>query len=390
MEYSPYDLEIHSNPYPVYEQMRQQCPVYHNEDLGFWALFRYKDVQAAARDWETFTTREGTFLKQEITAMREFMPAEGKFLDLDPPRSMELRRVVTDAFAPKVINQKEDEIRSIVVDLIDRFASRGSADLVEEFANPLPVIIISQMLGIRREDEDNVSEWSHRMFERNPEDGKATASAYEAGYRIREYFEAMLEDRRSKPKDDLMTVLVQAEVNGSPLTNNEIVGMAVLLHAAGNDTTGRLIGSALWLLGENRDERQRLIANPSAIPAAIEEFLRYESPVCQEARTTTRDVEIGGSTIPAGQSVLLMFGSANRDEDVFPQSEKLDPRRNIKRHLAFGEGIHFCLGSRLARLETRIAIEEILRRLPNYEISGPIKWAQASVLRGPVALPARF
>jgi cytochrome P450 len=390
MDYSPYDTEIHSDPYPVYEHMRRECPVFHNEDFDFWALFRFDDVQAALKDWQTYTTREGTFLKHEIATMREFMPEEGKFLDMDPPRSVQLRRLLRDAFAPEAIQLMEGEIRSLVIELIDRFATKGSADLIREFASPLPVTIISGMIGISAEDQDDVSEWSHRMFDRNPDDGKATPEAYEAGHRLREYFNAMIEDRRLTPRADIMTQLVQAEVDGAPLTVNEIVGMALLLYAAGNDTTGLLIGSTLLLLGQRPDERERLIRDPSAIPAAIEEVLRYESPICQDVRTTTRDVEVGGTTIPAGKNVILVLGSANRDEGVFPQGEDMDLTRNIKRHLAFGEGVHFCLGAQLARVEARIAIEEFLKRVPEYEITGAIEWSQASVLRGPVTLPARF
>jgi cytochrome P450 len=390
MNYSPYTPEIHENPYPIYRHLRDKCPVFHNEELDFWAIFRFEDVQAASRDWKTFTTREGTFLKDEIAAMREFMPAEGKFLDMDPPRSAELRRLVKDPFALNEIKFMEPKIRSLVVHLIDLFADRGNADLAIEFAYPLPVTVISEMLGIPPEDHDDVSEWSHRMFDRNPSDGKATPAAYETGHRLRDYFHKMAAERRRVPRNDLMNLLVHSEVDGVSLTDDEIVGMAVFLYAAGNETTSMLISTALWLLDRHRDDRQRLQRDPSMIPAAVEEILRYDSPVCQEARATTRDVEIGGTVIPRGKKVLLVYGSANRDESEFSRSEELDLSREVKRHLAFGEGIHYCLGAPLARLETRVALEEILARVPEYEVTGPVIWNQASVLRGPVSLPVKF
>jgi cytochrome P450 len=384
--YSPYDPALQESPHPTYEKIRAGCPVYHNEELDFWALFRFADVQAAARDWQTFTSTSGAFLESELEAMREFMPPDGKFQDMDPPRSTELRRLVRDPFSVNAIAKKEPEIRAIVDKLIDRFAGRTQVDLATEFAEPLPVHVISYMLGIPLHDHARVSQLCHTMFQR--EDGRATPMAFEAGYSLRDYFVALAEERRRDPNDDLMSQIVKSEVRGVPLTLEEILGISIFLYAAGNETTSILIGNALWLLDQYPEERERLRADPSGIPDLIEEVLRFEAPVSQQARMTTRDVEVDGITIPEGKKVLLMFGSANRDEGVFSDAGRFDPSRPPQRHLAFGEGIHFCLGAPLARLETRVALEAILERIPNYRITGPIVWSRTSVLRGPVRLPA--
>jgi cytochrome P450 len=388
-DYDPYSRAQREDPHPLYRELRRSCPVYHNEPMDFWALFRFADVREASRDWRTFTSTSGSFLEEELEAMREFMPPEGKFQDMDPPRSAELRRLVRDRFAAGTISKDEPWIRTIVTELIDQFVDRGSADLATEFAEPLPVRVISDMLGIPRSEQPSVSQWCHVMFERNT-DGTATEQAFEAGYAIRSYLEAMAEARRTEQGDDLMTQIARSAIDGVPLTDNEILGMTLLIYAAGNETTSMLIGNAIWLLDQHPEERERLRADPAAIPAALEEMLRFEAPVSHQARMTTRDVDIQGVTIPKGKKVLLMYGSANRDEEVFEQSEAFEPARAANRHLAFGEGIHFCLGAPLARLEARIALEEILGRIPRYRVSGPIQWSQATVLRGPVRLPVEF
>ncbi len=386
--YSPFDGRMQTQPHETYTALRRGCPVYHNEELDFWALFQYEDVQAASRDWETFTSTSGSFLEGELEAMRQFMPPEGKFQDMDPPRCLQLRRLVRDRFAPATVAGMEAPVRAIVTSLIEGFLHRGSADLAVEFAEPLPVRVISKILGIPQPDHADVSRWCHGMFERD--EGAPTETAYFSGYAIRDFFLEMAEDRRLRPRADLMSEIANAEIDGVPLTPDEILGMVMLLYAAGNETTSMLIGNALIVLDQAPEERIRLASDPTAIPIAIEEILRYDAPVSWQARMTTRAVEVNGVAIPEGKKVLLMYGSANRDESVYTDAASYAPDRQAKRHLSFGEGIHFCLGAPLARLEARIAIEEVLRMIPNYRITGEIRWSGASVLRGPISLPSAF
>jgi cytochrome P450 len=388
-EYHPYADVVKEDPYPTYRDLRETCPVYHNEERDFWALFRFEDVRDASRDWQTFTSTSGAFLENELEAMREFMPPAGKFQDMDPPRSAELRRLVRDPFAPSAVQKQEPEIRALVTELIDRFADRGEADFATEFAEPLPVTVISDMLGIPRTDQGSVSHWCHVMFERTIE-GRATDAAYEAGYGIKEYFRSMMEERRRRPRADLMSHIANASIGDVPLTDDEVVGMTIFLYAAGNETTSMLIGNALWLLDRYPEKRAELVAAPEKIPTALEEMLRFEAPVSNQARMTKRDTELRGCVIPKGKKVLLVYGSANRDETAFPRADELDLDRPPARHVSFGEGIHFCLGAPLARLEARVALEELLRRIPEYRVTGPVQWSPASVLRGPVSLPVEF
>jgi cytochrome P450 len=388
MRYDPYDRAIHEDPYPTYAKLRAEAPVYHNEELDFWVLFRHEDVKAASRDWQTFTSTSGAFLESELKAMREFMPPEGKFQDMDPPRSAELRRVARDPFLPAHVATMEPAILAVVTELLDALEGRERVDLALEFAEPLPVRIISDMLGMPRVDQSRVSHWCHTMFERD--NGIPTPASWEAGYALRDYLSAMLVERRAKPTDDLMGHIVGARVDDVPLTDREIIGMTVFLYVAGNETTSMLLGNALWLLDQDPDLRARLRDDPSLIPGALEEILRFEAPVTHQARMTTRDVEVNGIVIPKGKKVLLMYASGNRDDAAFPDAALLDIDRPGGRHLSFGEGIHFCLGAPLARLEARIALEQILRRFPDYRVTGPVAWTMASVLRGPVRLPAEL
>jgi len=388
-KYDPHSYDLHEEPYPTYEALREKCPVYHNERLDCWAFFRFNDVQEASRDWETFTTAHGTFLKTEIDAVRQFFPAEGKFLDMEPPRHTELRGLLKEIFSTGEIKKKEPEIRSVVVELIEAFANRGKADLATEFAAPLPVRVISSMLGVPRGDEATVSQWSHEMHLRAP-DGMVPPVAMEAGHHMHDYFQGMINERRRQPREDVVNHLVFSTVEGAPLTDREIVGMSILLYIAGNETTRLLLTTAFRLLEQHPKERARLARDFFAIPAAVEEILRFDAPVSNEARTTTRDVEINGCVIPEGKQVLLVYGSANRDESKFEAADQLNLSRPPKRHLAFGEGIHHCIGAPLARLEARIALEEILTRIPNYKVVGPLEWCHSTVLHGPISLPVEF
>lgn len=263
-EYAPYSYEVHENPQATYASLRETCPVYHNERLDFWALLRFEDAQRASRDWEAFTTRDGTFLNDEIAFMRRFFPEEGKFLDLDPPRHRELQNLVAKPFSIQAIKAMEPEIQRLAVELMEAFVDSGKADLATDFAGPLPVRVISEMLGIPRSDQDRISQLSHDVFERDP-DGEAPPRALEGGQALHDYFREMINGRRLEPRDDIVSHLTHADVDGVPLTDNELIGMIFLLYVAGNETTRMLIATTLMLLGERPDERARMIADPAAI-----------------------------------------------------------------------------------------------------------------------------
>ncbi|HTU46905.1 MAG TPA: cytochrome P450 [Bryobacteraceae bacterium] len=384
-EYDPHSYRIHEDPYPIYAALRKRCPVYHNERLDFWALLGFREVQEASRDWRALTTAHGTFLQSEVQAVQEFFPEEGKFLDMDPPRHTELRNLIRGVFSAREIQKQELKIRAIARKLIDKFTG-GKVDLSLQFAAPFPVSVISELLGIPECDEHDVAQWSHDLHLRET-DGSLPEVAMKAGHNIHNYLQAMVDERRRSPRLDIVSRLAHSAIGGKSLTDREVIGMSLLLYVAGNETTRMFLTSAFRLLAENPEERARLARDCAAIPAAIEEMLRFESPISQEARTATREIEISGCPIPTGKQVLLVYGSANRDERAFADADKLIFSRPPQRHLAFGEGIHYCIGAALARCEARVALEETLARIPNYKLDGPVEWYHSSILRGPVTLP---
>ncbi len=392
MSYDPFDYGIHEDPYPVYGELRDRSPVHHIAKRDLWAIARYEDVRAALRDWKTFSNVRGTFLPEEREGIRQFFPPEGKFLDMDPPRHGQLRRLVEERFAAKNVKYLEPRIREVAVGLLERLP-RGAGepvDLSETFAGPLPVIVICEMLGVAPKDQANMRQWSIDVHLRDPGEGAVPDRGMKAGFRIKEHLAAMIRDRREEPRDDIVSDLVLASVDGRALSDDEIIGTCFFLFFAGNETTSQLIASALLLLDRDPSLRARLIADPALIPEAIEEVLRLESPVQVDCRSTTRDVEVDGARIPAGSEVLMMYGSANRDPAAFAEPDRFDLDRTGSRHMAFGDGIHFCLGAPLARLEARVALEEVLARIPGYRVVGPVERYHTAVLRGIVGLPVEL
>jgi cytochrome P450 len=385
--YDPFDYEMHADPFPTYERMRDEAPVAFIEERNLWAIFRYQDVRAALRDWRTFSAARGTFLPEEREGIKQFFPPEGKFLDMDPPRHEQLRKLVEDRFAAKNVKFLEPAIRGVTDELIDAFAGRPVVDVAHEFAGPLPVRVISDLLGIAREDQADVHQWSIDVHLRDPGDGRVPEKGMRAGFSIKAYFQRMIDERRAAPRDDVVGLLVDAHVDGVPLTDDEIIGSAFFLFLAGNETTAQLIANTILLLGNDLALRRRLVERPEDIPAALEEVLRVESPVQLDCRSTTRDVELHGAVIPAGSEVLMMYGSANRDARTFDDPDRVDLDGARPRHLAFGDGIHFCLGAPLARLEARVALEEFLRRFPDYRVADGVEPYHTAVLRGLLRLP---
>jgi cytochrome P450 len=355
--------------------------VYYNERREVWVLSRFSDVQAAARDWETFSSAPGVDLDDTGDVF-----GAGSFIDVDPPRHDELRDVVKRRFSPKEITHLETLIRHRAVQTIESLRHRDKVDLARDLAWPLPVAVICELLGVPDDAQGDLSAWLRAAIRRTPGEVKVSDSVWESASQVHRYFGQLAAERRKRPREDMLSEIVQADVDGDQLTE-EVLGMCFLLCVGGTETTFSLLGNALLLMDQHPEQRACIAEDPSRIPAAIEEFLRYESPVQYFARRATRDVRIHERVIPSGSRVVLLFGAANRDDRRWPDADCLDIQRQPQRHLAFGEGIHHCLGAPLARLEARVVLEEVLRRLPDYRVDGVVTRHATFTTRGLVSLP---
>jgi cytochrome P450 len=376
--------EMRRDPYPLYDQLRAASPVLHVPQFNAWLVFDYDGVKRALSDPDTFSSA---------------VPAPSNwFIFFDPPRHTRLRALISRAFTPRSVASLEPRIRELSRQFLDRVVERGEMDLAADFAVPLPMMVIAQMLGMPAADLPRYTRWSdgilqlsHSLF--RGEDGAAAVREYAAvTAEMAVYLPGLLEQRRAAPQDDLLTRLVQAEVDGERLTADEILGFFQLLLVGGQETTTNLINNAVLCLLENPDQLARLDAAPHLLPSAIEEVLRYRSPLQWMMRTPRRDVEMNGQVIPAGSLVLAVIGSANRDPQHFPDAGRFDITREPNPHLAFGHGLHFCLGAPLARLEARIALADILERLKGLRLAREEPWEPRKALHvhGPARLPIRF
>jgi cytochrome P450 len=373
------------NPYPVYEQMRRTSPVYYvPPPFDGWMIFDYAGVKRTLHDHETFSSK---------------VPAPPHwFLFSDPPGHTRLRALISRAFTPRVVANLEPRIRQLSRELLDRTEGRSEMDVAAEYSIPLPMMVISEMIGIPAEDWPLFQRWSQGILKLSyTRSGGEEAAAAMREFRaavaeMDPYMTAMIGQRRAAPRDDLLTHLVEAEVEGGKLAREEILGFCQLLVVAGQETTTNLINNAILCLLEHPEERARLEQRMDLLPSAIEEVLRYRSPLQWMMRTPRRDVEISGQVIPAGKLVLPMIGSANRDPQQFLDPERFDITRDPNPHLAFGHGIHFCSGAPLSRLEARIALTDVLERLKGFESAseGPWEPRQALHVHGPTRLPIRF
>jgi cytochrome P450 len=382
--FDPFDFRFHEDPYPVYERLREEHPVYHNPERNLWALSRFEDVQAALRDPETFSSTPSVSVDAGHE-QQKFLPASGNFVDLDPPRHDELRATIRDFFSPRAVADHEPMIREIVAWAIDRLGTKGRGDLIADFAQLVPVTVILKLIGMPPADGPLMAHLAEVMHARNPGDDRLIG--IDAGFELNAMFRRVIEARRTDPEADIITHLTRVQVNGTALDDEEIIGIVFVLFLAGHDTTTQLLAYALSHLHEHPEARALLRDEPDRLSQAVEEFVRYESPVSMLARTTTRDVEVRGCVIPEGSRVLMLYGSANRDESRFDSAAQLDLTRDVKRHLAFGEGIHHCIGAPLARLEARVALEEFLKAFPTYEFLGPPEVHHFTGLRGILSRP---
>jgi cytochrome P450 len=384
VDYSPFSAEVHSNPYPVYRQLRHDAPLYHHERLGFWAVSRYEDVVAVSRDWKTFSSASGVDIDDTGS---EF--GRGNFLEEDPPFHDLLRAVVRTEFVPKQLRSAlEPFVRAEVERIVHDLKSRPAVDFGRELAWELPIVVVSRLMGFPPEDRERLRQWEETFALRIPTLECLPPFATRAGEALRSYFASLVEERRRSPRDDLLTRIVTAEVEGAPIGRNAL-GMIFILFVAAIETTASLVTQSLRLLALHPEQRAWLREAPAAIPQAVEEVLRYEAPVQNIKRTTLSDTELLGEPIPAGSTVLVLTGSANRDELRFEDPDVFDVQREPKRHMAFGEGIHHCIGAPLARLEGEVVIQTVLSEMPDYQLVGTPMRLPNHIVRGYLSLPAR-
>ena len=382
--YDPYAYEIHEDPYPTYTRLRAEAPAYYNPTLDFWALSRFQNVWEAIQDWDLYSSAEGVSLERGSGG-------PPMIIAMDPPRQQKLRRLVSKAFTPRRVAALEPTIRALTRKHLEPLLATGACDFIQDFAAKLPMDAISTMMDVPESDQDQLRGWADTLLHR--EEGKADIpqAGLEAAGKLARYFGEDLARRRARPGDDLISALLDAEIDGERLSDAEIVGFCFLLIIAGNETTTKMLGNAMTLLARHPDQRAWLLANPDGIAGAVEEVVRYDNSTQMLARVLTRDVALHGVTMPAGKKVLLLVGSANRDERSFERADQFDIRRREPNNLAFGHGIHVCLGASLARLEGRVALEEVLPRMPEYEIdaAGLVRVHSANV-RGYSNVPLRF
>jgi cytochrome P450 len=365
MELNPFAHEFHDDPYPTYRWLRDEAPIYHNAALDFWALSRARDVREATLDWATYSSAEGTTLERlDTTAFAE----RPMMIFMDPPRHDRLRALVSRAFTPRRVAALEPFIRATAARLLDALAARGGGDFVGDFSAPLPMEVIFTLLGVPDADRVQLRAWMDHSLERDRDTPLLPARAIEAMLHLMQYWHGFLEQLRRQPNDGLIAGLLQAEVDGERLTDGEIVGFCSLLGAAGNETVTKLLANACVLFARHPAQWEAVRAERALVPGAVEEVLRYWPPSQYQGRTLTRDVEWYGQRVPQGARVLLLTGSANRDEREFADPDRFDVRRDTANHLGLGVGVHFCLGAALARLESRVGLEEFATRFPRYTV----------------------
>lgn len=398
LRFDPLTPEMLADPYPVLRQLREQEPVHRSDAIGGWVLTRYDDVLAALRDPRLSADRITPYmnrLTEEKRAQQSAIGSLGHWMVFtDPPDHTRLRSLVTKAFTPRVVEGLRGYIQQVVDELLDAVQARGEMDVIADFAYPLPATVIATMIGAPPEDRDKFREWSDGLAEFVG--GALGASdrrehAQQCLSELSAYFREIIEQRRAHPRDDLMSGLIAAHDAQDKLTEDELVATCVLLRFAGHETTTNLIGSGLLALLRTPEQLSLLREDPSLIVSAVEEFLRYDGPVQAAARVALESVEVSGTVIPKGHRVFPLLTAADRDPAHFAEPDRLEITREPNRHLAFGYGIHFCIGAPLARLEAQLAINTLLRRAPELRLSDDEPaWKETFLLRGLKSLAVAF
>jgi cholest-4-en-3-one 26-monooxygenase len=397
--YDP-DRYVKAVPHEAFRRLRRESPVcFHPEPggfgaesagKGFWAVTRYEDVVAISKDPRTFSSARGGTNIWDLPP-ENLSTIQLLLVNMDPPRHSQFRRLVSRGFTPRMIARLEPFIREAAIRAIEEGGKLGECDFVRTLAAELPLIVIADLMGIAQSDRHKVFDWSNRLigFD-DPEFQTSLQDATIAASELWMYANELAVARKREPGEDLVSLLVHAEVEGEALTEMEFDGFFLLLAVAGNETTRNAISGGMLALLEHPDQRQRLVADPSLLPSAVEEMLRWVTPVMHFRRTATRDTEIRGQKIKEGDKVVMYYASANRDEAVFPNPDTFDVGRTPNDHLSFGVGEHFCLGSSLARLELRVFFEELLKRYPSVEQTGPVRRLRSNFINGYKEIPVRL
>ena len=405
MHYALDSPEFIANPYPIFDQMRSNDPIYWSPENNYWVLTRYADIVSLSQSEQLSSDR--------IAAHSGRMPAEAKeyfrpffsavsswMLMIDPPDHTRLRGLVNKAFTPRVVENMRGLVEDLVNKMLAAVKDQGRMNVLTDLANPLPAIVISELLGVPGTDQRQFKEWSDDIaLALSAIDTTSTKdelfSLYELAQKsflaLSDYFRERVAELRRHPRENLLSALAQAEERGDRLTEDELFANCVLLMIAGHETTTNLIGNGILALLQNPGQQQVLTANPELIVSAVEELLRYDSPVQKMGRIALADIEVGGKQIRKGQLVCLSFGAANRDPEQFALPQQLDVKRQPNRHLSFGHGLHYCVGAALARLEGQIAINTVLRSLPGLQLATEkLEWYRNFTLRGLKSLPVVF
>jgi cytochrome P450 len=397
LHWDPYDYALHADPHPTWKRMRDEAPLYRNDEYDFWALTRFHDVMEAIVDWRTYSSARGDILEVIRAGQNEYTDS---MISEDPPIHDLHRHMLSRAFTPRAIKNIEDRVRTYAARVLDERVGSGGFDFVRDFGGRIPGMVIAAMLGTPDSDLDMIRDLTDAQLHIDEGTGFDDRSGFDdAARRLGEYFMDQALARRKSPTDDIMSALVTIEFEDEhgvtrPLTDLEAVQYIHLLSAAGNETTARFTGWAGSVLALHPDQRAKLVERPELIPNAVEELLRYEPPSMALARVTTGEATLHGETLPEGSVVVLLTAATGRDQRQFPDPDPdtFDVERDIERHLSFGFGVHVCLGAALARLEGRIAIEEMLRRFPEWDVA----WDDTeivhtgSAVRGYSRLPVTF
>jgi cytochrome P450 len=387
------DTFEHGFPHDFFRALRREAPVaWHEGDVyggpGYWILSRYDDIRYVSKNPRLFVSGKGNLIEQRPEAEMNTLRS---MIAMDPPQHPHSRKLVSGGFTPSATARLESKTRERVRAILDQVGSKGECDFVTDVAAELPLQVIADLLGVPQDDRHQLFDWSNKLLgSEDPEYGNDMAVTMAAGIEMMQYAYKLGQHKVANPGDDLVTSLMTHEVDGEKLEMLEYGSFFLLLAIAGNETTRNLISHGLLLLLDHPDQMARLHDDPSGIPAAVEEMLRFRAPVMYFRRTATEDTEIRGVRIREGDKVTLWYASANRDEDVFEDPDRFDIARHPNEHVAFGYGQHFCLGSHLARMEIRVMFEELLRRLPDIELAGEVRMLRSHFIDGIKSIPIKF